>query len=140
MNRADETMDKTLYYYITAGATTGIAGLLHLVYASNGISRVGVSLFTIFFIIAGIAQLFWVLPMVKQWGRKWYVVGIGGTIALMIVYAMTRVPNPITNGRASSISGIGIATEIFQAAFIIITGLIIAKERTIHASQRQELR
>ena len=69
-------MDKTSYYYITAGATTGIAGLLHLVYASNGISRVGVSLFTIFFIIAGIAQLFWVLPMVKQWGRKWYVVGI----------------------------------------------------------------
>jgi hypothetical protein len=53
---------------------------------------------------------------------------------------MTRVPNPITNGRALSISGIGIATEIFQAAFIIITGLIIAKERTIHASQRQELR
>jgi hypothetical protein len=136
----DETMDKTLYYYITAGATTGIAGLLHPTYASNGISRVGVSLFTIFFIIAGIAQLFWVLPMVKQWGRKWYVVGIGGTIALMIVYAMTRVPNPITNGRALSISGIGIATEIFQAAFIIITGLIIAKERTIHASQRQELR
>jgi hypothetical protein len=132
-------MDKTLYYYITAGATTGIAGILHLIYAYNGIGR-GVSLFTIFFIVAGIAQLFWVLPMVKRWGRKWYVVGIGGTIALMIVYAMTRVSNPITNGRALSISGTGIATEIFQAAFIIITALIIAKERTIHASQRQELR
>ncbi|HET7284093.1 MAG TPA: hypothetical protein VFI70_05355 [Nitrososphaeraceae archaeon] len=73
-------------------------------------------------------------------GRKWYVVGIRGTIALMIVYAMTRVSNPITNGRALSISGIGIATEIFQAPVIIITALIIAKERTIHASQRQELR
>ena len=132
-------MDKTLYYYITAGATTGIAGILHLVYAYNGIGS-GVSLFTIFFIVAGIAQLFWVLPMVKRWGRKWYVVGIGGTIVLMIVYAMTRVPNPITNGRALSISGIGIATEIFQVAFIIITALILAKERTIHTSQRQELR
>ena len=132
-------MDKTLYYYITAGATTGIAGILHLVYAYNGIGR-GVSLFTIFFIVAGIAQLFWVLPMVKRWGQKWYVVGIGGTIVLMIVYAMTRVPNPITNGRALSISGIGIATEIFQIAFIIITALILAKERTIHTSQRQELR
>jgi hypothetical protein len=31
---------------------------------------------------------------------------------LMIVYAMTRVPNPITNGRALSISGIGIARDI----------------------------
>jgi uncharacterized membrane protein HdeD (DUF308 family) len=132
-------MDKTLYYYIASGATTGIAGILHLVYAYNGIGR-GVSLFTIFFIVAGIAQLFWVLPMVKRWGQKWYVVGIGGTIVLMIVYAMTRVPNPITNGRALSISGIGIATEIFQIAFIIITALILAKERTIHTSQRQELR
>lgn len=133
-------MDKTLYYYITAGATIGIAGLLHLVYAYNGISRGGVSLFTIFFVVAGIAQLFWVLPMVKRWGRKWYIVGIGGTIVLMIVYTMTRIPNPITNGRALSISGIGIATEVFQAAFIIITALIIFKERRIHASQIQELR
>jgi hypothetical protein len=133
-------MDKTLYYYITAGATIGIAGLLHLVYAYNGISRGGVSLFTIFFIVSGIAQLFWVLPMVKRWGRKWYFVGIGGTIVLMIVYTMTRIPNPITNGRALSISGIGIATEVFQAAFIIITALIIFKERRIHASQIQELR
>ena len=58
----------------------------------------------------------------------------------MIVYAMTRVPNPITNGRALSISGISIAIEIFQIAFIIITALILAKERTIHTSQRQELR
>ena len=133
-------MDKTLYYYITAGATIGIAGLLHLVYAYNGISRGGVSLFTIFFVVAGIAQLFWVLPMVKRWGRKWYIVGIGGTIVLMIVYTMTRIPNPITNGRALSISGIGIATEVFHAAFIIITALIIFKERRIHASQIQELR
>jgi hypothetical protein len=78
--------------------------------------------------------------MVKRWGRKWYVVGIGGTIVLMIVYTMTRIPNPITNGRALSISGIGIATEVFQAAFIIITALIIFKERRIHASQIQELR
>ena len=42
-------MDKTLYYYITAGATTGIAGLLHPVYASNGISRVGVAVYHIFY-------------------------------------------------------------------------------------------
>jgi hypothetical protein len=63
-------MHKSLYYYMAAGATTGIAGILHLVLASNGISR-GLSLFTIFFIVAGIAQLFWIIPVVKRWGRKW---------------------------------------------------------------------
>jgi hypothetical protein len=70
----------------------------------------------------------------------WYYVGIGGTIVLMIVYVITRVPNPITNGRALPISEIGIATEIFQGAFIIVTALIIVKERSVHASQREELR
>jgi len=38
-----------------AGATTGIPAVLHLVLALDGISR-GLSAFTIFFIVAGIAQ------------------------------------------------------------------------------------
>jgi hypothetical protein len=103
--------------------------------------RRGSSPFVIFFIKAGIAQLFWVLPMVKRWGRKWYFVGIGGTTVLIILYIITRVSNPITaNGRALPISGLRIPTELFQVAFIIITALIITKERTVHANQREELR
>jgi hypothetical protein len=132
-------MHKSFYYYVAAGATTGIAGILHLVLASNGISR-GLSSFTIFFIVAGIAQLFWIVPIVKRWGRMWYYVGIGGTIVLMILYIMTRVSNPITNRRALTINGIGIAMEIFQAAFIIIIVLIMLKQRTVYASQRDQLR
>jgi hypothetical protein len=132
-------MHKSFYYYIAAGAATGIAGILHLVLASNGISR-GLSPFTIFFIIAGITQLFWIVPIVKRWGRMWYYIGIGGTIVLMILFMVTRVSNPITNGRALTINGIGIAIEIFQAAFIIITIFIMVKQRTVHASQRDQLR
>jgi hypothetical protein len=132
-------MHKSLYYHIAAGATTGIAGILHLVLAYNGIGR-GISPFSIFFIISGIAQLFWILPMVKRWGRIWYYLGIAGTIVLMILYIVTRVPNPITNGRALTVNGLGISIEIFQAAFIIITALIIFKERKVHASEREELR
>ena len=132
-------MHKSLYYYMMAEATTGVAGILHLVLALNGISR-GMSPFTIFFITAGIAQLFWVIPLIKQWGRIWYYVGIGGTIVLMILYILTRLPSPIANGRALTINGLGIATEIFQAGFIIITALILMKQRTVHPSQREQLR
>jgi hypothetical protein len=64
----------TSYYYITAGATTGIAGLLHLVYASNGISRVGVSLFTIFFYNSGDSTAVLGIADGKTMGTKWYVV------------------------------------------------------------------
>ena len=111
-------MHRSFYYYIAAAAATAIAGILHLVYASNVIDRS--PLFGIFFIVAGLAQLFWVLPMIKQWGRLWYYIGIGGTMVLIVLYAITRVPNPITGGRALPISTIGMETILLQAAYIVI--------------------
>jgi hypothetical protein len=66
--------------------------------------------------------------MVKRWGRIWYYIGIAGTIILIIMWAITRMPgNPIT-GRGGPISEMAIAIEVFQIAFVIITGIIIAKE------------
>jgi hypothetical protein len=46
---------------------------------------------------------------------------------LIIMWVMTRVPNPITKGRALPINSISIVTELFEIAFIIITALIISK-------------
>jgi hypothetical protein len=74
----------------------------------------------IFFIVAGIAQIFWALPMVKRWGRLWYYIGVGGTIILIILWAMTRLPNnPITGERPFPINAIGITIEILQIAYIL---------------------
>ena len=119
-------------YYAAAAATTAIAGILHLVLAPN---ILGFSLNTgIFFIVAGIAQLFWVVPMIKRWGRMWYYLGIGGTIVLIILFAITRMPgNPIT-GRGAPISPMGIAIEVFQVAFIILTAIIV-----VYESKRKQL-
>jgi hypothetical protein len=45
------------------------------------------------------------------------------------MWAITRVPgNPIT-GRGGPISDMGIAIEVFQIVYIVITAIIIAKER-----------
>ena len=130
-------MYKGSYYYLAAGATTGIAGILHLILASNVISRSPNS--GMFFILSGITQLFWVLPMVKQWGKLWYYVGIGGTIVLMILYVITRVPNPITAGRALSINEMGITTIILEAAYIGITALTILRVKREQINQREEI-
>jgi hypothetical protein len=107
--------------YYAAAATTAIAGILHLIQAQNVLDF---SLnFFIFFLVAGIAQLFWVVPMIRKWGRPWYFVGIGGTIVLIILFAITRMPgNPIT-GRGGPVSPMALAIEVFQVAFI---GLAIA--------------
>jgi hypothetical protein len=67
--------------------------------------------------------------MVRRWGKIWYYIGIAGTIILIIMWAITRMPgNPIT-GRGGPISDMAVAIEVFQIAYVIITGIIIAKER-----------
>jgi hypothetical protein len=109
-----------------AAAATAIAGIMHLMLAPNSL---GFNVNNgIFFIVAGIAQLFWVVPMVRRWGSPWYYAAIGGTIVLIAIWVMTRMPdNPIT-GRAGPPNAMGIAVEVFQAAFIGLTVAVIAYE------------
>lgn len=114
-------MTRALYY--AAAATTAIAGMLHLMLGPNNL---GFNINTgIFFIVGGIAQVFWIIPMVRRWGMPWYYVGIGGTIVLIAMYFITRMPgNPIT-GRGGPINTMAIAIEVFQVAFIVLTAAII---------------
>jgi hypothetical protein len=36
----------------------------------NGLGR-GISNFGIFFLVSGVLQLFWAIPMMIRWGRPW---------------------------------------------------------------------
>lgn len=126
-----DTRSSILYY--AAAATTAIAGILHLMLVPNIIGRNPSS--GIFFIFSGIAQIFWVIPMLKRWGRIWYYIGIAGTIILIIMWVITRMPgNPII-GRGGPISEMAIAIEVLQIAYVIITSIIIAKERRGHTKE-----
>src|ERR671916_1746305 len=117
--------NRILYY--AAAATTAIAGILHLSLVPDIIGRNLNS--GVFFLISGVAQIFWVIPMLKRWGRIWYYIGIVGTIILIIMWAMTRIPgNPIT-GRGGPISEMAIPIEVIQITYIVLTAIIIAKER-----------
>ena len=115
------------YYFIVAAATTAIAGILHLTLVPNAINfNINNA---IFFLVTGIVQIFWVLPMIKRWGRIWYVIGVAGTAILIGIWVITRIPeNPIT-GRGGPISEIAIAIEVLQIVYIVTTLLIISKEK-----------
>ena len=116
-------------YYTAAATTTALAGILHPIFVPDIIGRNLNS--GLFFIVAGIAQIFWVIPMLKRWGKIWYYIGIAGTIVLIIMWVMTRAPgNPIT-GRGGPISEMAIAIEVFQIVYVVITAIIIKKERNI---------
>ncbi len=84
----------------------------------------------ILFLIGGLAQVFWVIPTNKNWGRIWDYMGIVGTIVLIILFFITRIPgNPIT-GRGSQIGGTAIYLEAFQIAFVILLGILAWKRES----------
>ena len=56
------------------------------------------------FMVGGIAQIFWTLPMVRKWGRVWYGVGIADILVLMAIWTISGMPgNPLT-GRGACFS------------------------------------
>ena len=112
---------KALFY--AAAASTLIAGVLHLAIVPMFFTQMSIDT-TIFFIVSGLAQIFWVIPVINRWSKPWYYVGIGGTVILIIMY-LIAVP-----GSGYPVSQLDIAIELFQIAFIILCSIIIVKDRT----------
>jgi hypothetical protein len=111
-----------ILFYGAAAASTFIAGMLHLAIVPMFFNKIPANV-AIFFIISGLAQLFWVIPVIKRWSNIWYYIGIGGTAILIILWIIV-VPH---NG----ISELEVAIELFQILFIILGSVIIVKSRTI---------
>jgi uncharacterized membrane protein YuzA (DUF378 family) len=108
--------------FYAAAASTFIAGVLHLAIVPMFFTQMPINA-TVFFIISGLAQLFWVIPVIKRWSKPWYYIGIGGT-AILIILWIIAVPH-------SGVSELEVAIELFQIVFIILCTIIIAKGRTI---------
>ena len=114
--------------YLGAAACTGITGILHLMLVPSSVIA-GIQYAT-FFLISGLLQLFWVLPMVKRWGRIWNIIGFAGTIVLVgltgyVVIESVRNPQSTPPG----ITELAVAIEIFQISYVIITAIIIVARR-----------
>ena len=112
--------NKILFY--AAAASTFIAGALHLAIVPIFFTQMPINV-TVFFIISGLAQVSWVIPVLKRWSKPWYYVGICGTAILIILWVIA-VPH-------SKVSELEVVIELFQFVFIILCSIIIAKTRTI---------
>lgn len=115
--------------YFGVAATTALAGIIHLYLAANSISHHRFGNNAILFLVGGIAQVFWVLPILKRWGKMWYSIGIAGTVAFVAIWVITRMPgNPITH-RGGNADAIDIIAEALQLAFIGLGFAILAIEK-----------
>ena len=126
---------KMQYLTILAASTTLLAGILHLAMIGpfNKPSNFPMEMLPVtdlIFIISGGAQVFWAIPMFLGWSIRWYYAGLVGTIGLVLLLAVSRIPNPMT-GQALQNNSIGSLTEIVQIVYIVITGIIIVKQRRI---------
>ena len=115
-------MTNRVLFYVAA-ASTLIAGVLHLTIIPMFFTLMPMNV-TIFFLIAGAAQLFWVIPVLKRWRNLWYYVGVGGTVILIALFVVA-VP-----GRGLPVSGLEVTIVLVQIVFIICS-IIIVKDRTM---------
>ena len=112
-----------------AAASTFIAGVLHLTIVPMFFNKMPANV-TIFFIISGLAQLFWVIPVIKRWSNIWYYIGIGGTVILIILWIIA-VP-----ARGLAVSELEVVIEFFQIVFIILYTIIVKDITMIRLNQK----
>jgi len=126
------------YYFIAAAVATAIAGIVHLYMPIAHPQMLNNIPIATFFLGSGIAQLFWIIPMIRRWGKVWYYIGIAGNIAFILLYLITRFPGNPINGRGGDADIIDLTCEFAQVAYIIITSIIIAKERKLKIVKEKE--
>lgn len=113
-------IERVLLY--SAAVFTSIAGVLHLALVPMFFKQMSLDAM-IFFIVSGMAQLFWIIPTIKKWILPWYYIGIGGTIVLVILWIIA-IP-----GSGYPIHETDVAIEVSQIAFIILCIIIIKKNK-----------
>jgi DNA-binding beta-propeller fold protein YncE len=149
-----ETVIKGLYYI--AAASAAAAGILYIVVGYN-IVRVltGIiasykdryatsqttylydiylfNLFLIFFVIIGIIQIAWILPMIKQ-RRRWCYIGITGSIISILSWLIFRMIMSYTfidNPTLPYVSSLGLLIILVHFVYAISNIIILYKERQI---------
>ena len=113
-------IERVLLY--SAAVSTFIAGVLHLALVPMFFKQMSLDVM-IFFIVSGLAQLFWVIPTIKKLILPWYYIGIGGTIVLVILWIIA-IP-----GSGYPIHETDVAIEVSQIGFIILCIIIIKKNK-----------
>lgn len=131
-------IENPVLFYIAA-ATTVIAGGLHLAMIGPSLKPINFPMELLpytdgLFLISGITQIFWALPMALRWNTRWFYAGLIGTIALTSLIALTRIPNEITGIALQDKNPMALLTEAMQTTYIATTlTIILNKKKMIHS-------
>jgi uncharacterized membrane protein YvlD (DUF360 family) len=134
-------IEKHILFYLAA-ATTMIAGVLHLAMIGPSLKPINFPMELLpytdgLFLISGIAQIFWALPMALRWNRRWFYTGLIGSIVLTSLIALTRIPNEITGVALQDKNPMALLTEVMQTIYIVTTLTIILNNKRIMFGERE---
>jgi len=110
---------------VAAISSTAIAGILHILMMPRSLDHDLEE--GIFFLISGILQVFWILPIIKDWNKMWYYIGIGGTGVLFALWLAERIPR-LVEGGGIRLSANTVAIEGMQITFIILCIVLLQRK------------
>ena len=125
------------FFFYAAAVSIGLAGIQHLTDLAIDPEHSEDASIAAFFIIAGLAQVFWILPTAKRWTRPWHYIGLAGNAVLVILWGLTRLPNPITGGEAEPIEEIGISVQLSQISYIVLIAIAIIRQKQMMKIQHR---
>ncbi len=120
----------SIIFYVTALSTIA-GGILHLLMIGPTLKPANFPMEMLpytdgLFILSGILQIFWCVPMIMRWGYKWYYAGLVGTIGLSILLLITRIPNGIIGLPLEDKNPMALLTEVSQLLYIGSALVVIA--------------
>lgn len=131
INAVKKTIQNKIHILFYVAAISTIAGgILHLLMVGPSLKPANFPMEILpytdaLFILSGLMQIFWSIPMIMRWGTKWYQVGLIGTLLLTALLLITRIPNGITGLPLEDKNPMALLTEISQIVYITATILII---------------
>jgi hypothetical protein len=136
-------IENHILFYIAA-ATTMIAGVLHLAMIGPSLKPINFPMELLpytdgLFLISGITQIFWAVPMALRWNTRWFYAGLIGTIALTSLIALTRIPNEITGIALQDKNPMALLTEVMQTTYIVTTITIILNMKRMMPRESEEI-
>ncbi len=80
---------KIFAFSLVTAAATVIAGIMHLQMVPGSFSHnMGEG---ILFLVGGLVQIFWAVPVVKKWGKVWQIIGLVGTGVFFLLWLLDRL-------------------------------------------------
>jgi hypothetical protein len=112
-----------------AAAATIITGVLQLIISSTlRTLEKGDPTLEIFFIGIGVLQLLWAFCIIRNWGKQFYSLANGITIALIFLWVLLRLPKPVI-GAALPIDSLSTTIQALQILFFALcTTILTARE------------